>query len=248
MANFTDGLEKLPFYDEANLTQQVVPTANGEIVFTMYGSTTEFRVRTLFTKEPETIRWIDTFKPSEVFWDIGANIGCYSLYAAKRGAVVQAFEPSPANFWLLTRNVAINKFNNVTTYPFALSDKNDIFFWEPHLSAGSADNQLLKTGKISCVQVYRIDDLAKHQGVAFPNHIKIDVDGIERLILEGGLDTIKDRRVRSLMCEVTEGHPETKLIVDFIQQQGFSAPVTRHAPYYDEYHYAPSFNYLFIKR
>lgn len=247
MANFTEGLEKLAFYDEANLASHAVSTANGEIVFTMCGSTTEFRVRTLFAKEPETIRWIDTFKPGDVFWDIGANIGCYSLYAAKKGVVVQAFEPSPVNFWLLTRNVAINKFDKITTYPFALSDKSDIFFWEPNVSAGSADNQLLRSGKIACVQAYKIDDLVKHSGVEFPNHVKIDVDGIERLILEGGRDALKDKRVRSLMCEVTEGHSETGLIVDFIRQQGFGVPVTRHAPYYDDYHYAPTFNYLFIK-
>lgn len=247
MANFTEGLEKLAFYHKNQIPVESVKTKHGDILFTMYGETTEFRVRTLFTKEPETIRWIDTFKPGEVFWDIGANIGCYSLYAAAKDVIVQAFEPSPVNFWLLARNVSINKFNNVTTYPFALTDKSEIFYWKPNIPAGSADNQLLRAGKIACVQAYKIDELVKHPGVEFPNYIKLDVDGIERLILEGGRDSLKDKRVRSLMCEVTEGHSETGLIVDFIRQQGFSAPVTRHAPYYDEYHYAPTFNYLFTR-
>jgi len=52
------------------------------------------------------------------------------------------FEPSPVNYWLLTRNAAINKLERVTTYPFALSDRSDLYFWEPNLWPGSAENQL----------------------------------------------------------------------------------------------------------
>lgn len=249
MANFTAGLEKLSFHHEDLVPVKSVKTKYGDILFTMYGETTEFRVRTLFTKEPETIAWIDTFKPGEVFWDIGANIGCYSLYAAKKkDLVVQAFEPSPANFWLIVRNTAINKFDKMTCYPFALSASSGIYFWEPHISAGSADNQLLKTGKAACTQAYRIDELVKYPSVEFPNHIKLDVDGIERLILEGSGDTLKDKRVLSLMCEVNENDSqETRGIVEFLSAQGFSLPVTRHPPHFDQNHYAPWFNYLFIK-
>lgn len=247
MANFTEGLEKLPFYDEKDLSEYELSTESGGILFTMFGETTEFRVRTLLTKEPETIRWINTFKPGETFWDIGANIGCYSLYAANRNITVQAFEPSPVNFWLLARNVAVNKLDKLTAYPFGISDRTGIFFWEPNVSAGSADNQLLSESKTACVQSYSIDELVMCPGVEFPNHIKLDVDGIEKLILEGGKNTLGDKRVQSLMCEVTEGDPDTGYIVDFIKQQGFNDPITRHAPYYDDYHYAPMFNYLFTK-
>lgn len=248
MANFTEGLEKLAFHHEDLIPVKSVKTKHGDILFTMHGETTEFRVRTLFTKEPETIDWIGTFKPGEVFWDIGANIGCYSLYAAKKDVVVQAFEPSPVNYWLLVRNTAINKFDKTTTYPFALSDRNGISFWEPNLSAGSADNQLARAGKVACVQTYKIDELVKYPGVEFPNHIKLDVDGIERLILEGGGDTLQDKRVRSLMCEVDENDSqETRRIVEFLSARGFGLPVTRHPPYFDQSHYAPWFNYLFIK-
>lgn len=247
MTNFTEGLKKLAFYHEDQALIESIKTKYGDILFAMYGETTEFRVRTLFTKEPETIAWIDTFESDEILWDIGANIGCYSLYAAKKGIVVQAFEPAPVNFWLLNRNVAINKFRKVTIYPFALSNRSEIFFWEPNPLAGTAENQLLKEGKSCCVQAYTIDELAKKSGVQFPTHIKLDVDGIENLILEGATDSLRDKRVRSLICEVTEGNPETEFIVDFARQMGFNAPVTRHPPYYDKNHYAPSFNYLFIK-
>ena len=52
----------------------------------------KWRVKTFFTKEPDTLKWIDNFKEDEIFWDIGANIGLYSLYAAKKVWVVS--EPS----------------------------------------------------------------------------------------------------------------------------------------------------------
>ena len=235
------------FFDEAELPVHVVATAHGNIAFAMFGRTTEFRVRTLLTKEPETVRWIDGFVPGEVFWDIGANIGCYSLYAAARGATVHAFEPSPVNFWLLARNARMNGFSRLTVFPFALALEPGITFWNPHPEAASAENQALQGGRGTAVHTQSIDALAAEPGVAFPTHLKIDVDGIERVILEGGMRTLHDRRVRSVLCEVTEGEPETPKIVDLMRRFGFREPVTRHAPYYDRYHYSPSFNYLFVR-
>jgi len=99
-----------------------------------------------------------------------------------------------------------------------------------------------------CIQNYTIDDLLKREGVEFPNHIKLDVDGIELRILQGGEETLGDERVRSVMCEVTEGDgQETDLIVECLAKKGFGVPVTCHPPYFDEYHYAPMVNYLFKK-
>ena len=43
---------------------------------------TATRVNSIFSKEPETIEWIKSFENNSIFWDIGANIGLYSLYAA----------------------------------------------------------------------------------------------------------------------------------------------------------------------
>ena len=82
--------------------------------------------------------------------------------------------------------------------------------------------------------------------VEFPQHIKLDVDGLERQILAGAGKILCDLRLHSVLCEVDESNPEeTKSIVELMLSQGFSAPAKRHAPYYDEYHYAPMFNYLF---
>ncbi len=43
----------------------------------------KYRIKTFSTKEPETLAWIDSFESDAVFWDVGANIGLYSIYAVK---------------------------------------------------------------------------------------------------------------------------------------------------------------------
>ena len=69
-----------------------------------------YRVKSFSTKEPETLEWIDSFTNDSVFWDVGANIGLYSCYAAtKKGCDVIAFEPSVFNLELLARNISNNQ-------------------------------------------------------------------------------------------------------------------------------------------
>jgi len=77
--------------------------------FAVPNSISRFRIDTFATKEPETLSWIDTFERNAVFWDIGANIGLYSCYAAKStDCKVYAFEPSIFNLELLGRNISLN--------------------------------------------------------------------------------------------------------------------------------------------
>ena len=75
------------------------------------------------TKEPDTIQWIDEFPEQTVFWDVGANVGVYSLYAAtKPGVSVLSFEPLAANFHVLSRNIELNDFGHcVRAYCVALA-------------------------------------------------------------------------------------------------------------------------------
>ena len=67
-----------------------------------------WRAETLYLKEPETIDWIDSFDPHSVFWDFGANVGTYSVYAASKGHFVVCFEPSSREFEILKRNLELN--------------------------------------------------------------------------------------------------------------------------------------------
>lgn len=77
-----------------------------EMSFSVPNALTHYRAKTFSTKEPETLEWLDTIPNEAVLWDIGANVGLYSIYAAKRGRVrVFSFEPSVFNLELLARNI-----------------------------------------------------------------------------------------------------------------------------------------------
>src|SRR6185503_13801545 len=96
-------LARLPSIDRARiqsaLTQQLltqthtIETPAGSLSFVLLGRPSAGRARTILTKQPETIRWIEGFREGSTFWDIGANVGIYALYAARLGkAHVLAFE------------------------------------------------------------------------------------------------------------------------------------------------------------
>ena len=104
------------------------PYTNQKINFTIKNNSTFWRGRTLLTKEPITIEWIKSFKKNSVFYDIGANMGVYSLYAAISSKVrVYSFEPESLNFSCLNLNISDNRFNDkIIAFPIAISDKTDV--------------------------------------------------------------------------------------------------------------------------
>jgi hypothetical protein len=63
----------------------IVDTPHGKIRFLNHCGVSYWRARTIMTKEPGSLEWIDTMVPGSVFWDIGANVGVLTLYAATRG-------------------------------------------------------------------------------------------------------------------------------------------------------------------
>ena len=101
---------------------QTIKILGQNIYFFVPNSLTKWRVDTFFSKEPETLEWIDNFKNVQgkkiIFWDIGGNIGLYSIYAALKykSIDVTTFEPSTSNLQVLSRNISINKLNkNMST-------------------------------------------------------------------------------------------------------------------------------------
>ena len=88
----------------------------------------QWRHDTFWDKEPETIEWIKSFEPNTVFFDVGANIGIYSLYAASlySESLIYAFEPVKQNFVRLMQNIELNKFNNIIALPVGISDVDRI--------------------------------------------------------------------------------------------------------------------------
>ena len=101
------------------------------IKFFVPNNITNWRVDTFFTKEPETLKWIDSFdkKKKIIFWDIGANIGLYSIYNSlkNKNSKTISFEPSTSNLRVLSRNISINNFKNINIMPIPLTNKQKKF-------------------------------------------------------------------------------------------------------------------------
>ncbi|MDA2909539.1 FkbM family methyltransferase [Nitrospiraceae bacterium AH_259_D15_M11_P09] len=183
-----------------------------------------FRAETYSTKEPETIEWLNwNLKDHDVFFDVGANIGLYSLYAAKFNpqCTVYAFEPESQNFARLCTNISINGLTNIIPCNFPLARRETFdFFYVGDMQPGSAlhsfgrmnelrlgaENVPLRQG---CLAV-TLDALAGKYGLPQPALLKIDVDGIENEILDGGEVVLRSNKLRTVLVELNlphGGHP-----------------------------------------
>jgi FkbM family methyltransferase len=168
-----------------------------------------YRAKTLFSKEKDTIEWIDKKGGKDkVFFDIGANVGMYSLYYAHvfEGKVF-SFEPSFRNLDLLARNINLNNYNeniNVIACPIFKS-KSINFFSQPVTGGGHAGGATygLKKKNISNYKTLSltIDYLVESQIIDAPDLIKIDVDGNEIEILQGSIKTIQLDSCKSILVE-----------------------------------------------
>jgi predicted RNA methylase len=111
---------------EAAMEEKLSAMHHGlRMIFCAPNELCRYRIASFSTKEPETLDWIDALPESAIVWDIGANIGIYSVYAAmKRGARVFAFEPSVFNLEILARNIDLNKLQKqITIVPIPLSER-----------------------------------------------------------------------------------------------------------------------------
>jgi FkbM family methyltransferase len=184
-------------------------------VFSTPNALADWRAQTFSTKEPETLAWIDHMPQGSILWDIGANIGLYSIYAAKtRDCKVLAFEPSIFNLELLGRNIYLNDLvDKICIVPLAVSETigENIFnmtsmAWGGALST-FAENVGWDGGELKATFGYRMlgismSDITRCFSLPKPGYIKIDVDGIEHFILKGGLDILQS--VREILIEIND--------------------------------------------
>lgn len=167
------------------------------------------------SKEPETIAWIESMHPWETFFDIGANVGCYSLIAVSRGLRTHAFEPMPANVARLRQNIALNQFP-VEVIPYAVGSETGLcsFDWSSEEPGSASHSQ----GAGSDIQMVSVDDWCWPSKRPQPDHIKIDVDGGELGVVQGAEKTLKT--VKSVQVEIDYGQKDYSEILEIMQDAG----------------------------
>jgi FkbM family methyltransferase len=234
-----------------------VPTKHGDLGFYCAGRVCLYRADTFHTKEPETLEWIDSFKGDVVLWDIGANVGVYSLYAAlKQKVKVLAFEPSAFNYFMLMKNVDINSMDDrISAFCIAFNDVSTLGCLNMnYLEVGDSCHELVEYGnkeKFSDVNLQQgvlslsIDDFVRNFNPPFPTHIKIDVDGVEARIIKGASKSLADPRLKSILIEIDEKEKEDIKIIDVLKQAGFESFEKKHAPQFES---SPFYNYIFTRK
>jgi FkbM family methyltransferase len=186
----------------------------------------KWRADTFWVKEPETLYWIQSFKEKEILYDIGANIGLYSLYCAflHKTMTIYSFEPSKINYKRLFINAVMNRYTNIIPLCIALGNerKENMYWHDIDLTEGSTGGFLSNQGEdMERVDVTSIDNVVIN-GLGVPNHIKIDVDGAEQEILEGMLITLNKGAVKSVLMEIDLIKSNKPLIVEIMRQKGFT--------------------------
>jgi FkbM family methyltransferase len=193
-----------------------------------------WRGKTLLTKEVETIEWLDSLKQDDVLYDIGANIGVYSIYAGKNGHQVFAFEPGASNYSILNTNIHANDISsNVKSFCLAISDSS--LFSTISLSSlvpGSAhncfadnknyaDEEFVPKFEQGCFSM-TLDEVIYTQKLPVPTYLKVDVDGLESKIIAGAKSLLQDPILKSVLIELNENLDRDIQIIASLKENGFS--------------------------
>ena len=192
------------------------------------------RMDRMLSKEPETINWINGFDKTSVFFDIGANIGIYSLYSAiVKQNLVYAFEPHAASYKNLLESINLNKLQNCNAHCIAMGDKLALGSIDvKNMHEGVANNIVGKKGQFyhGCTE-FSLNFLVSKKMLPQPDHIKIDVDGYEDKVIEGSMEVF--RNTKSILLEIANKNIN---YVDMIVALGFKVE-SKHKRNEEEFNY-----------
>jgi FkbM family methyltransferase len=176
-------------------------------------------------KEKNTIEFIDKFEKDNIFFDIGANVGVFSLYASlKKKVKVYAFEPEVNSFINLIKAIKLNNADIVPILaPLSNETKMGHFNYRNFIGAGFSMHQFGEEDKTKfsyLVASDTLNNLFLNKKLPCPNYIKLDVDGIEMQILEGMSDILKNKTLQSILVEVNS-ETEKESINNYLYKLGF---------------------------
>jgi FkbM family methyltransferase len=252
-----------------NLTETITVTHEGgnksqkvDLILHTPNAVCRWRAESFSTKEPETLKWIEEYGGQGAFFDVGANIGLYSLYYAKLyPGQVYSFEPSVFNLGLLAKNIYANSMSDrINVVPVPLSSKDQIAALRmSSLEEGGAmssfgasfghDGRTLDERMVYRMPGLRLDTmLASGMISESPSLMKIDVDGIEHLILSGAQSTLRAPTLRSVLVEVNDEFRElASEVAQHLTEAGFQLKAKRHAEMFDSGQFATAFNQIWVR-
>ena len=233
---------KYPFYaigwEISNLLTKRKYVSVGGVSFNLPNTNwiTHFRWFLIEKKEPEVRFYIDQYlKEDDIFFDIGANIGVFTLYAGKKykNLRIYCFEPEYSNLYLLKENILKNDLTmKASIYSVGISDFTGISHLHlQDLKEGAAahtenretiqeTDEGLKVVWAEGIATATLDYLCEAMNVC-PNTIKIDTDGNEAKILDGAVNTLQNPALRSLIIEMPPSLEASSQCEEILKKNNF---------------------------
>ena len=190
-----------------------------------------WRVKTFFSEEVLMIKFLNNLKSDDIFCDIGANIGIYSIPASYFVKKTYSFEIDIQNVQLLSENIYLNNLDKkIYIFPFGVAEKNellDVYFRS--FSKGEALNNMREPspelnnefkGYIRKQLVLNLDEFIEKNNLEYPTKIKIDVDGSEYLVFKGSTKTIFN--CKELYIEINRDITQNEKLIKEIYDLGFN--------------------------
>jgi FkbM family methyltransferase len=185
-------------------------------------------------REPEVLDWIDGFEAGAVFFDIGANFGTETLYAAlKPGGPVRicAFDAEFIGGYNLALNLRLNRIGHVENYAVAVGARSGFLRVAENLNYLHVDGLEKYATSTKHLRLIALDDFVAETGLC-PSYVKIDVDGPERAIVEGMRTTLRNPALRSLMIEINDADSHAA-ITAMLGEAGFAERPRTHRNAYN---------------
>lgn len=220
------------FFDYMQSKLQLTSKVNG-IMFDCTTAAGEKRGNRYREKSGDLVCWIDdNIRAGDVFFDVGANIGAYSLYAAKFGAEVYAFEPESLNYSILTKNLFLNQFNKLVAYNIAINGGEEelttlrISSFKPgfslhQITGGEVGLDSFRGVFEQGVFAVGLDTLLEKFGLPAPSFLKIDVDGNEINVVLSMTNLLSGNVLRGIAIEINFDIGDNAKIPSILASYGF---------------------------
>jgi FkbM family methyltransferase len=185
--------------------------------------------------EPDEINIVRKLvKPGDVFFDVGASIGVYSLIASQlvgSSGTVHGFEPASYAYEVLLKNVKLNGITNVVANQIAVSEQTGETEFFLNLDSGLASlgqtgrGQVVGTEKVLSIS---LDEYVKQPKISQINFLKVDVEGYEGHVLRGARHLIERQQELTILCELAEKNFKplnlsVNEVIDWMRERGYEA-------------------------
>jgi FkbM family methyltransferase len=191
------------------------------------------RPETLWQDEDLVKEYINSLSEGEVFYDLGACVGYFSMYASKKGLDVYSFEVESKNFLGLSENISANKLNT-KIYNIGISDGKlntmTLMVGQDHIGGHHktlvTDNFTNMDGirqenyKKIDVKTYSLDSFISLNDLPLPENLKVDIDGSEYDFLIGSPNCLNN--AKSMMIEINTKSTKYEEMMEIIRNYGFN--------------------------